>query len=91
VFHADLARTAAFLRTCDLLVTSSSGPWHLAAALDVPTVAVLTPSDASFWAPVSGRHAWISSDADDVRGISVDAVQDAVVRHLERLTPQTLE
>ena len=52
--RVDLATLAAVLEEADLLLTGDTGPMHLAAALDVPLVAVFGPSDPARWGPVSG-------------------------------------
>ena len=43
----------ATLACCDLVVCNDSGPMHLAAALDVPTVAIFGPTDHVAWHPMS--------------------------------------
>jgi len=39
------------LSVCRLLVCNNSGPLHLAAALDVPTVSMMGPTDPNLWQP----------------------------------------
>ena len=53
--RADLVTLAAVLAKASLLVTGDTGPMHLAAALDVPVVAVFGPSDPARWGPFSPR------------------------------------
>lgn len=53
--RADLVTLAAVLQRASLLVTGDTGPMHLAAALDVPQVAVFGPSDPRRWGPASDR------------------------------------
>jgi lipopolysaccharide heptosyltransferase II len=53
--RADLVTLAAVLDRANLLVTGDTGPMHLAAALDVPVVAVFGPSDPTRWGPFSPR------------------------------------
>jgi ADP-heptose:LPS heptosyltransferase len=53
--RADLVTLAAVLAKANLLVTGDTGPMHLAAALDVPVVAVFGPSDPARWGPFSPR------------------------------------
>lgn len=53
--RADLVTLAAVLTRANLLVTGDTGPMHLAAALDVPVVAVFGPSDPTRWGPFSPR------------------------------------
>jgi lipopolysaccharide heptosyltransferase II len=53
--RADLVTLAAVLEKASLLVTGDTGPMHMAAALDVPVVAVFGPSDPARWGPFSSR------------------------------------
>jgi lipopolysaccharide heptosyltransferase II len=53
--RADLVTLAALLEQMDLLVTGDTGPMHLAAALDVPVVAIFGPSDPARWGPEGPR------------------------------------
>jgi lipopolysaccharide heptosyltransferase II len=51
----DLVTLGAVLERASLLITGDTGPMHLAAALDVPLVAVFGPSDPARWGPFSER------------------------------------
>jgi lipopolysaccharide heptosyltransferase II len=51
----DLVTLAAVLERASLLITGDTGPMHLAAALDVPVVAVFGPSDPSRWGAFSEK------------------------------------
>ena len=53
--RVDLVTLAAVLERRSLLITGDTGPMHLAAALDVPLVAVFGPSDPRRWGPASDR------------------------------------
>lgn len=48
---ADLRRTAAVMSRLDALVCNNSGPLHLAAALGVPTVSFMGPTNSVRWWP----------------------------------------
>jgi len=54
----DLPTLAALLAELDLLVTSDTGPMHLAATMSTPIVALFGPSDPRRYGPLS-RHARI--------------------------------
>jgi ADP-heptose:LPS heptosyltransferase len=62
VRERDLTRVAAVLQGASLFVGHDSGLTHLAAALEVPTVALFGPTDARQWAP-SGAHVSIVTGA----------------------------
>ena len=91
--------TGAVLRRCELFVTNDTGPLHLAAALDVPTVAVFGPTDDRKWRPWHGRSRvvrveacdrapcyWLSSmpDCPDVRCLA-ELAPEAVIAAAESL------
>jgi heptosyltransferase-2 len=52
----------ALLSRCNLVVCNDSGPMHLAAALDVPTVAIFGPTDHVAWHPVSENASIVRRD-----------------------------
>jgi ADP-heptose:LPS heptosyltransferase len=60
--RADLVTLAAVLDRSRLLITGDTGPMHLAAALDVPLVAVFGPSDPRRWGPFSDRARVVRAD-----------------------------
>jgi ADP-heptose:LPS heptosyltransferase len=51
----DVIQLAGRIATAAVFVGNDSGPTHLAAALQVPTVAIFGPTDPRVWAPV-GEH-----------------------------------
>lgn len=53
---------AALLTCCQLVVCNDSGPMHLAAALDVPTVAIFGPTDHVVWHPLSENASIVRQD-----------------------------
>ncbi len=52
----------ALLSRCDLVVCNDSGPMHLTAALDVPTVAIFGPTDHVAWHPMSENASVVRRD-----------------------------
>ena len=58
----DLGRLAHAISKLDLLVTNDSGPMHLAAALDVPCLALFGPTDPSRTRPVGQQHVVMYTD-----------------------------
>ncbi len=47
---------------CNLVVCNDSGPMHIAAALDVPTVAIFGPTDHVAWYPMSEKATIVRRD-----------------------------
>lgn len=76
-----LQESGAFLKTCCAMVAGSSGPTHVAAALDVPVLAVVTKYNAAIWPPLGPYDVSVTPDTDirDMRGIPVEPVE-AMVR-----------
>jgi ADP-heptose:LPS heptosyltransferase len=58
----DLLTLAAVLERCALFVTGDTGPMHLAAAVDTPTVAIFGPSDPARYRPLTDRHRVVRID-----------------------------
>ena len=53
---------AALIKCCKLVVCNDSGPMHIAAALDVPTVAIFGPTDHVAWKPLSDNATVVRRD-----------------------------
>ncbi len=82
-----LEESAAFFKTCDVFVTSSSGPQHLAAAIGVPCMSIMFEENARSWGPLAPQHRMVISDKHgDVRDISVDSVYEATLQSLQAAT-----
>ncbi len=83
---------------CRLFLTNDTGPMHIAAAFNVPVVAIFGPTDWRMTSPFGEGHQLIRQPADcspcllrecpiDHRcmtGVTVDAVYEAAVRQLGR-------
>ncbi len=59
---ASIRELGALLSCCDLVVCNDSGPMHLAAALDVPMVAIFGPTDHVAWHPLSENASIVRRD-----------------------------
>ena len=46
----------AILKACHLLITVDTGPLHIAAAVDIPTISLFGPSYSQIWAPRGESH-----------------------------------
>lgn len=53
---------AALLDKCDLFIGNDSGPLHLAAALDIPTISIFGPSDHLISGPFGINHKVVRKD-----------------------------
>lgn len=54
--RTSLVELTCLLQRAALLITNDSGPLHLAAALDVPTVSLFGPETPALYGPVGSRH-----------------------------------
>lgn len=81
---SSLQETGGFLATCCAMVAGSSGPTHVAAALDVPVLAVVTRHNATVWRTLGPRDVNVTPETDirDMRGIPVEPVEAMVRRFL---------
>ena len=89
---------AALIERMDLLICNNSGPWHIARALNVPTVSTMGPTDYSLWRPVGGEHIVVRKELpcapcdlavcrahDCMKMISVDDMMKAVRIQMEKI------
>jgi heptosyltransferase-2 len=54
----------ALIKRCDFFITNDSGPMHIAAALEVPLVAVFGPTDHATTYPLGSRTVLVRGEAD---------------------------
>ena len=68
--------SGAFLECCHAIVCGSSGPTHLATALGVPVLSIITQYNVRYWRPLGPRDQWVAppTDITDMRQIPVDEV-----------------
>ena len=64
VAHApeSIRHLAALMEHCNLVVCNDSGPMHIAAALNVPMVAIFGPTDYVAWEPLSEKATIVRRD-----------------------------
>ena len=93
-----LRELIAIIGELDLLVSSSTGPMHLAGALGIPTVSIFCPLPARSpqrWRPLGGRDLNLLPPEGqcptcdrgplcELSGITVDMVRDAVREQLDK-------
>ena len=102
--RTDLRLLAGVLAQCHAFVSNDSGAMHLAAAAGVPVTAIFGPTDERATAPLGDQDVIIHQvfcrpcmlrdcpiDHRCMRGVSVDAVFDAVTRRLgnTRMLPES--
>jgi lipopolysaccharide heptosyltransferase II len=58
----DLRSLAAWLAAVDLVVTTDSGPKHIAVGEGTPTLTLFGSTDPRGWQPPDPRHRWLSQD-----------------------------
>ena len=60
----DLPTLGAWLQRAALLITTDSGPKHLAVAMGTATLTVFGSTDPKGWQPPGVRHRWLTAPAD---------------------------
>jgi len=95
----DLARAVAVLNEVDLLVTNDTGPAHVAAALQRPTLVIFGPTNPLTTRPLSGVAEIVRNPPDcapcmlrdcpiDHRCMTAISPEDIFARALQALRPQ---
>jgi lipopolysaccharide heptosyltransferase II len=64
----NLKQLAAILQKVDLLVTTDSGPMHIAAAMGTPCVALYGPTNSVLQGPFGDQHQIVKSNSADCLG-----------------------
>jgi heptosyltransferase-2 len=75
--RTSLDEAIALIGLCGLFVTNDSGLMHVAAALDVPLVAVFGPTDPRRTAPWSKRYAVVRGEGVDCSGCKMRSCNQA--------------
>jgi heptosyltransferase-2 len=102
IFSCDSIRKfVALLSRCKLLICNNSGPMHIAAALNVPTVSMIGPTVTPLWLPYGENNVVINKalpcspcnravckEHGCMELISVDEVFEAVETQIAHITPK---
>jgi len=95
VGKTSLWQLGALIKRCDLYITCDSGPMHISAAVETPTVALFGPTDPVRHRPYGESHVVIKKDTecspcyereckekhDCMRAIQVEDVVEAVAKY----------
>jgi heptosyltransferase II len=98
--RTDLRLLAGVLAACHAFVSNDSGAMHVAAAVGIPVAAIFGPTDDRVTAPIGDHDILVHQvfcrpcmlrdcpiDHRCMKGVTVDAVQAAVVRRLDARLP----
>ncbi len=66
--NLELPLLASLLQHCSLFIGNDSGITHMAAAVDIPTIAMFGPTDPRTWAPRGERVMIMNKSAEDKTG-----------------------
>jgi heptosyltransferase-2 len=81
-----IRKLAAYFKLCDAIICNDTGVMHLAAAVDVPLVAIFGPTDPAEWKPVGDKFIALRGDRKSTDAISTQQVYET----LARLLPQKI-
>ncbi|MFQ5628936.1 MAG: glycosyltransferase family 9 protein, partial [bacterium] len=77
-----LRKLAAYFKHCDALVCNDTGVMHLAAAVNVPLVAIFGPTDPAEWKPIGENFIALRGARNCTDAISVKLVYTALTKLL---------
>ncbi|NTV53700.1 MAG: lipopolysaccharide heptosyltransferase II [Candidatus Firestonebacteria bacterium] len=83
----DLLQLAALLEMCDLFIGGDSGPLHLAAAVETPTVSIYGPTDPKRLAPRGAWHRVVRHEVSCAPCYTPDTVHQEDVTVCRRGSP----
>lgn len=86
----DIYESAAFLKKANLYIGTSSGPTHIASAVQCPILSLVTQYVFEYWLPLGEKDSYIQaslygeSQEIGMTGIPVDAVYEKVLQEINR-------
>ena len=83
----DIRWFAALLTCCRLLVCNNSGPLHMAAALGIPTVSFMGPTEKPLWLPLGEGHVVLRTDGLSCIGCNRGVCPSGTLECMRRITP----
>ena len=83
----DLRRSMALISRLDALVCNNSGPLHIAAALNIPTVSFMGPTQNPLWAPSGRRHRVLRVDHLDCIGCNSGVCRTGTMACMRSISP----
>lgn len=60
-----LKEMGALLQRCTYVISNDSGPMHIAASLNVPTLGIFGPTDPHLQGPYGEQHSWVRNEQLD--------------------------
>ena len=63
--RTSLVQLGAIIRHCAYVVSNDSGPMHIAASLDVPTLGIFGPTNPLLQGPYGKNHRWVRNEGLD--------------------------
>ena len=85
---SDLRQSAALIAQANVLVCNNSGPLHIAAALGVPTLSFMGPTEKSRWMPLGPLHVVLRQDRLDCIGCNRGICDRGDHACMQMITPE---
>ena len=63
----NIPQTAYLIKRCDLYIGNDTGPMHLSAAVQTPTIGIYGPVNVNKWGPYGKKHVGIKKDMPDCK------------------------
>jgi heptosyltransferase-2 len=86
----DLRQALAMISRLDFLVCNNSGPLHMAAALSVPTVSFMGPTEMSRWMPRGEKHRVLRADDLECIGCNLGICPSGTLECRNRINPEMM-